>query len=228
MEATGNDPFNPGYHAGGPADSFVFFQNDSIGGNPVAPGTGSDITTGGGEAALDHITGFQLNVSGQGYNAGTAPGSTAETFVNAQAGDNLYFLTGTHTTTTTATLDANVFYGTVDNTVPAGGATEQSDYAVAYQYAFGTGGTAAAETADNHFAGAVDFIVVNVVDTTATNNGNIFVFDHNGNAVALDGAGLASTGTSGVFQNSASPSGGLVDGMTNGAADSVTTVNIYH
>jgi Ca2+-binding RTX toxin-like protein len=226
------------------ADTFVFSTGDSVGTSPTSPGTGSDISSGAGEAGLDHIHGFLLNVTGQEATYANTTSATEHPFINSQEGDNLVFLSGTETIGNyTPTLDTNVFYGTVNN-VLAGTttATEQSDYAVAYSYAFGTGGTASAPTASAHFANSVDYIVVDVYDTTSstdgpgvtthntgTNNGNIFVFDHNGNAVALDGAGLASAGTTGAFQNSASPSGGLVDG-TDALSQplSVTTVNIYH
>jgi hypothetical protein len=220
------------------ADVFVFHANDSVGTSPVAPGTGSDISTGGGEAGIDHVHGFLLNVTGQEAIFPNGTGDATQSFINSQAGDDLVFLTGTHTTyfsgtaATDATLDTNVFYGTATNAITgASTATEQSDYAVAYSYAFGTGGTAAAPTASAAFANGVDFIVVDVKDTGTgvTNNGNIFVFDHNGNAVALDGAGLSSAGTNGTFENSASPAGGVVSGNDAlGHAESTTTVNIYH
>jgi hypothetical protein len=177
-----------------------------------------------------------LNVTGQEAIFPNGTGDASQSFINSQAGDDLVFLTGTHTTyftnaATDATLDTNVFYGTATNAITGSTtATEQSDYSVAYTYAFGTGGTAAAPTASAHFANGVDFIVVDVVDagTGVTNNGNIFVFDHNGNAVALDGAGLPNPST-GAFENSASPAGGVVSGNDAlGHAESTTTVNIYH
>jgi Ca2+-binding RTX toxin-like protein len=215
------------------ADTFVFSPGDSVGTSPTSPGTGSDISSGAGEAGLDHIHGFLLNVTGQEATFANTTSATEHPFINSQEGDNLFFLSGSETIgTAVGTLDTNVFYGTATNTVTgATVATEQSDYATAYAYAFGTGGTASSPTSSAHFANSVDYIVVDVVDTGTgvTNNGNIFVFDHNGNAVALDGAGLGSNGTNGTFQNSASPSGGLVDGTDAlGQPLSVTTVNIYH